>query len=60
MKDALPGQQLTEPTDFLDGIQAFLDEIQRPELKYVLQRWIDRVRWVLNSIGDSFHKSTPL
>jgi hypothetical protein len=36
-KGALAGQQSTEPADFLDDIQVFLDEIQRSELEYVFR-----------------------
>jgi hypothetical protein len=35
MKCALAGQQFTEPSDLLDDIQVFLDEIQTSQLEYV-------------------------
>jgi hypothetical protein len=44
MKGALAGQQFTPPVNLLDGIQAFLNEIQKSELGYVFHYDIERVR----------------
>jgi hypothetical protein len=43
MKAALAGQRAVGPTDLLNGIQAFLDEIQRSELEHVFHHWIQRI-----------------
>jgi hypothetical protein len=56
MKAALAGQQLPGPDDFLTGIQDFLNEIQRAKLELVFHHWIERVQWVLDNDGDSFHE----
>jgi ABC-type iron transport system FetAB ATPase subunit len=46
MNGSLAGRQFTGPSDLVNGIQAFLDEIQRSELEQVLRHWIERVRSV--------------
>jgi hypothetical protein len=58
VKGALAGQQFTEPFAIFDGIQAFLDEIQRSELEHVFHHWIERVRWVLGNDEDYFNEET--
>jgi ABC-type iron transport system FetAB ATPase subunit len=47
-KGALAGQQFIGQANLPDGIQAFLDEIQKSEVERVFHHWIERVRWVLD------------
>jgi hypothetical protein len=56
MKVVLARQQFSGPENLPTGIQEFLSEIQRSELKLVFHDWIERVQWVLDSDGDYFHE----
>jgi hypothetical protein len=56
MKAALARQQFPRSEDLLTGIQEFLSEIQRPELKLGFHHWIERVQWMLDNDGDYFHE----
>jgi hypothetical protein len=57
MRGALAGQQSAGPAGLLDGIRAFLDEIQRSEVKHIFHRWIERVPLGLHNNGGYFHES---
>jgi hypothetical protein len=43
MKAALAGEQFPGSEDLLTGIQEFLSEIQRSQLKLVFHHWEERI-----------------
>jgi hypothetical protein len=44
------------PEDRLEGIIAFLDEIQASELRIVFRHWVSRAKWLLPHNGDYYHE----
>jgi hypothetical protein len=46
MKVSLAEKSFSRPEELLDGVNAFLEEIQGAELKVVFHHWIERVKWV--------------
>jgi histone-lysine N-methyltransferase SETMAR len=56
LKNSLVDQTFEGPDDLLEGIVAFLDEIQASELQIVFSHWASRIKWVLEHDGDYYHE----
>jgi hypothetical protein len=56
MKAAREGSHFKEPEDLLEEIIEFLKEIHPSELMILFHHWIERVQWVIEHNGDSYHE----
>jgi hypothetical protein len=56
VKTSLVGQTFDEPDQLREAITEFLNEIQPPEVLAVFSRWVERVRWVLETNADYYHE----
>jgi hypothetical protein len=56
VKTSLVGQTFDEPEQLRGAITNFLNEIQSPEVVAVFSHWVERVQWILENNGDSYHE----
>jgi hypothetical protein len=56
MKVSLAGKFFSRPEELLDGINAFLEEIEGAELRVVFHHWIERVKWISDHDGDDYQE----
>jgi aromatic ring-opening dioxygenase catalytic subunit (LigB family) len=56
VKTSFAGQTFDDPKQLLEAITEFLNEIEPPEVIVVFSHWVERVRWVLENIGDYYHE----
>jgi transposase len=56
VRTSLVGQTFDDPEQLLEAITEFVNEIQPPEVVVVVSHRIERVRWVLENLGDHYHE----
>jgi hypothetical protein len=56
VKTSLIGQTFDDPEQLMEAITELLHEIQPPEVVAVFSHRVERMRWVLENNGDSYHE----
>jgi histone-lysine N-methyltransferase SETMAR len=54
LKNSRAARMFDDPEELLNAITSVLEKAQPSELHVVLSHWVERVRWVLQTTGDSY------